>query len=247
MPTSTTSRKRRRVATETAAIPGKEEYLDSEKYQLRAWDWDRPGNIREDVALVNRLRRGNPALHDFTNLEFYNAWNDHILVYGRRTPDLSSFVLIAVNLDPHNVQAAHFEVPLWEFGRSDDASIGVDIRTVPGMSHQKLIKNIKDLLGSEVEIDIFSDLPPVWTEPDDEWMQRVFEICKPHLGAAPQPRTATYMTDAANLLKVYQGAPTVVLGPGEPQMAHQTDEYCSVERLERSVALYEALIRDWIS
>jgi starch synthase (maltosyl-transferring) len=111
---------------EAAAIPGKEEYLNSEKYEIRAWDWDRPGNIREDIALVNRLRCGNPALRDFSNLEFYNAWNDHVLVYGRHTPDLSSFVLIAVNLDPHNAQGADFEVPLWEFGRPDDASIGVE-------------------------------------------------------------------------------------------------------------------------
>ena len=111
---------------EAAAVPGKEEYLNSEKYQIRAWDWDRPGNIREDVALVNRLRCGNPALRDFTNLAFYNAWNDNILVYGRRTPDLSSFVLVAVNLDPHATQEAHFEVPLWEFGLPDEAAIGVE-------------------------------------------------------------------------------------------------------------------------
>jgi succinyl-diaminopimelate desuccinylase len=129
----------------------------------------------------------------------------------------------------------------------DAASIGVDIRTVPGMDHVDLLHKLKHLLGEEIELDVFSDLPAVWTEPEDEWMQRVFEICKPYLGAAPQPRTATYMTDAANLRKVYGGAPTVVLGPGEPQMAHQTDEYCSLERLERSVAIYEALIRDWTS
>ncbi len=71
------------------------------------------------------------------------------------------------------------------------------------------------------------------------------EICAQHLGARPQPRTATYMTDAANLLKAYAGAPTVVLGPGEPQMAHQTDEYCSQERIRQAVAIYEALIADW--
>jgi succinyl-diaminopimelate desuccinylase len=53
------------------------------------------------------------------------------------------------------------------------------------------------------------------------------------------------MTDAANLLKVYAGAPAIVLGPGEPQMAHQTDEYASMERIRQSVALYEAIIRDW--
>jgi succinyl-diaminopimelate desuccinylase len=76
-------------------------------------------------------------------------------------------------------------------------------------------------------------------------MQRVFEICKPYVGEAPAARTAPYMTDAANLLKVYAGAPTVVLGPGEAAMAHQTDEYCSMERLRQSVEIYEKIILDW--
>ena len=128
----------------------------------------------------------------------------------------------------------------------DLAKIGVDIRTVPGVDHKQVIKRIKQILG-KAEIDVFSDLPPVWTAPDDEWMQRVFEICKPVLGKKPKARTATYMTDAANLLKVYSGAPTVVLGPGEAQMAHQTDEYCSMQRIGEAVAIYEALIDDWIT
>ena len=93
--------------------------------------------------------------------------------------------------------------------------------------------------------DVFSDLPAVWTAPEEEWIQRVFEICRPVLGEAPEPRTAPYMTDAANLLKVYRGAPTVVLGPGEAGMAHQTDEYCNMERIRESVSIYEAIIRDW--
>ena len=96
-----------------------------------------------------------------------------------------------------------------------------------------------------MKLDVFSNLLPVWTAPEQEWVQRVFEICKPHLGAAPQASTAPYMTDAANLLKVYKGVPTVVLGPGEAQMAHQTDEYCSMERIRQSVAIYEELIEDW--
>ncbi len=111
---------------EASAIPGKEEYLDSEKYEIRAWDWDRPGNIRDDIALINRLRHEHPALRDFTNLEFYNAWDDNIIYYGRRTADLASFVLVAVNLDPHHAHGADLEVPLWEFGRADDASIEVE-------------------------------------------------------------------------------------------------------------------------
>ncbi len=127
----------------------------------------------------------------------------------------------------------------------DAASIGVDIRTVPGMDHAALLLQMKRILGEEVKLEVFSDMPAVWTTPEQEWVQRVFEICKRHLGEAPAPRAASYNTDAGNLLKVYKGAPTVVLGPGEPQMAHQTDEYCSMERIRQSVALYEELIRDW--
>lgn len=126
----------------------------------------------------------------------------------------------------------------------DEARVGVDVRTLPGMDHAKLLARLREALG-EAELDVFSDLPAVWTEPREAWVQRVFELCKPILGAAPEPRTAAYMTDAANLLKVYAGAPTLVLGPGEPQQAHQTDEYCSMERIRESVAIYEALIRDW--
>ena len=126
----------------------------------------------------------------------------------------------------------------------DAARIGVDIRTVPGMDHDALLSRLKNLIG-EAEFDVFSNLPPVWTAPDDDWMQRVFEICKPYVGEAPAARTAPYMTDAANLLKVYAGAPTVVLGPGEAAMAHQTDEYCSMERLRQSVEIYEKIILDW--
>jgi succinyl-diaminopimelate desuccinylase len=127
----------------------------------------------------------------------------------------------------------------------DEASIGVDIRTVAGMDHAALLSRLEDLLGIEAELDVFSDMNAVWTEPGGEWVQRVFEICRGQLGARPEPRTATYNTDAGNLLKAYAGAPTVVLGPGEAKLAHQTDEYVSMDRIRQSVAIYEALIRDW--
>jgi succinyl-diaminopimelate desuccinylase len=129
---------------------------------------------------------------------------------------------------------------------ADSASIGVDIRTVPGMDHDALLGRLRQALP-EAELDVFSNLKPVWTAPDAEWVQRVFEICKPYVAEPPAARTAPYMTDAANLLKVYRGAPTVILGPGEAAMAHQTDEYVSMERIRQSVAIYEALIRDWIT
>jgi succinyl-diaminopimelate desuccinylase len=126
----------------------------------------------------------------------------------------------------------------------DSARIGVDIRTVPGMDHAALLDSLQNLMA-EAELDVFSNLGPVWTEPEQAWVQRVFEICRPHVNDPIEVRTAPYMTDAANLLKVYSGAPTVVLGPGEAAMAHQTDEYCSMERIRQSVSIYEALIRDW--
>jgi starch synthase (maltosyl-transferring) len=108
---------------EAAPVPGKEEYLDSEKYQLRAWDMDRPGHIQEDIRLMNRLRRTHPALQQFTQLRFYHAGNDQVLAYGKWSGD--DFVLIHVNLDPHHVQSFDFHVPLWELGLPDDASIEV--------------------------------------------------------------------------------------------------------------------------
>jgi starch synthase (maltosyl-transferring) len=108
---------------EAEPVPGKEEYLNSEKYEIKAWDWDKPGHIRPDIRLINRLRREHPALQQFANLAFYNAWNDNILYYGKATPEKDDFLLFAVNLDPHNGQGADFEVPLWEFGLPDQASI----------------------------------------------------------------------------------------------------------------------------
>ena len=126
----------------------------------------------------------------------------------------------------------------------DLAKIGVDIRTVPGTDHAALLLQLKNLLG-EAELEVFADSNSVWTEPQDAWVQRVFEICKPILKETPVARTMPYMTDAANLRKAYNNAPTLVLGPGEASMAHQTDEYCNMERIRQSVAIYEAVIEDW--
>jgi starch synthase (maltosyl-transferring) len=111
---------------EAAALPGKEEYLDSEKYEIKAWDWDRPGNIRAHIARLNRIRRDNPALHQLHNLRFYNAFNDNILVYGKMTETKDNALLVAVNLDPHHAQSCSFEVPLWEFGLPDHASMNAE-------------------------------------------------------------------------------------------------------------------------
>ncbi|NNA01396.1 alpha-1,4-glucan--maltose-1-phosphate maltosyltransferase [Pseudomonas lundensis] len=107
---------------ESAALPGREEYLDSEKYQIRPRDFTAPDNIVAEIAQLNRIRRQNPALHTHLGVTFYNAWNDNILYFGKRSADGSNWVLVAINLDPHHVQEAHFELPLWEMGLPDDAA-----------------------------------------------------------------------------------------------------------------------------
>ena len=107
---------------EAAPIPGKEEYLDSEKYEIRPRDFTQAGNIIAEIAQLNRIRRKNPALQTHLGIEFYQCYNDNILYFGKRTADRSNFILVAVSLDPHNAQEAHFELPLWELGLDDDAA-----------------------------------------------------------------------------------------------------------------------------
>jgi starch synthase (maltosyl-transferring) len=111
---------------EAAPVPGKEEYLNSEKYEIRAWDMDQPGNIKDDIRLLNRLRRTTRHCRQFTNLTFYNAWNDNVLYYASAPPDLTDFLLFARQPRPARHAGGQFEVPLWEFGLPDDASIEVE-------------------------------------------------------------------------------------------------------------------------
>jgi starch synthase (maltosyl-transferring) len=108
---------------EAEPVPGKEEYFDSEKYQLRPRDYQAPGNINAEITRLNQIRRENPALQTHLGFQAYTAWNDNILYFGKRTADLSNFILIAISLDPHHAQEAHFELPLWELGLPDDASL----------------------------------------------------------------------------------------------------------------------------
>jgi starch synthase (maltosyl-transferring) len=111
---------------EAAAVPGKEEYLDSEKYIVKPRDWNGPGNIVQDIAMLNRIRRRYPALQTHLNTQFYVAENDNIIWYGKPDPDGQGMICVMVNMDPQNEQSCRFEVPLWEFGLDDNASVAVE-------------------------------------------------------------------------------------------------------------------------
>ncbi|GIZ53274.1 alpha-1,4-glucan--maltose-1-phosphate maltosyltransferase [Noviherbaspirillum aridicola] len=118
---------------EGTPVPGKEEYLDSEKYEIRAWDWQRPGNIIAEISRLNRIRKENPALQTHLGIRFLNASDGNILFFMKSTGPADScqrfgdnVVLVAINLDPFTAHETDLEVPLWEFGLPDDGELEVE-------------------------------------------------------------------------------------------------------------------------
>jgi starch synthase (maltosyl-transferring) len=92
--------------------PGSEEYFNSEKYELRRWDIERPGTLRDLIARVNAVRRENPALQHDWSLRFHPVDNDDLIAYTKQTDDLGNIVLTVVNLDPHHTRSGWVELPL---------------------------------------------------------------------------------------------------------------------------------------
>ena len=111
---------------ENAPIPEREEYLHSEKYEYKVWDWDRPGNIKSDIAAINRFRKTNPAMQEFSNLRFLTCTNPNILAYMKISADRTNIVIVIVNLDPHAPQEDTLELPLGEFGLAGDAAFSLE-------------------------------------------------------------------------------------------------------------------------
>jgi starch synthase (maltosyl-transferring) len=96
--------------------PGSEEYLNSEKYEIRHWDIGRKDSLKDFITSVNRIRRENPALQSNRNLWFNAADNEHLICYSKHTDDLSSIIFSVVNLDPHRKQAGWVNVPIAAWG-----------------------------------------------------------------------------------------------------------------------------------
>jgi len=127
----------------------------------------------------------------------------------------------------------------------DRTVIGIDIRTIPAQSHARVREELASYLGTDVALDALIDVEGVWTEPDHPWMREVFGIVQTISGEQMETAAAPYFTDAAALKPVLAGPPTVILGPGELALAHQTDEYCLVNRIDEAAEIYTALIRKW--
>ena len=105
--------------------PGSEEYLDSEKYQIRLRDYDTPASLSELIGRINAIRREHPALQRDRGLRFHQTDNPHIICYSKRSEDGSDLILVIVNLDAHHMQHGFIQLPLGDWGLSAAASIEV--------------------------------------------------------------------------------------------------------------------------
>ncbi len=117
---------------ENEGVPHKEEYLNSEKYTYKVWDWERPGNIKSLITAVNRVRRENAALRELKNLRFHTVHDENVLFYSKITVDYSNMILVAVTLDPFDTHECMIEIPLDYMGLS---------------THENYL--VKDLLSGE--------------------------------------------------------------------------------------------------
>jgi starch synthase (maltosyl-transferring) len=133
---------------ENRALPNSEEYADSEKYEYKVWDWDRPGNIKPLIAALNGIRRAHAAFEDWCNLEFHSCDNDRVLFYSR-----GRAVFIAVSLDPAGPQATTIDLPLHAIGLSeaDDLRItnlldGSSVHWVGARQHIRLEPDMPALI-----------------------------------------------------------------------------------------------------
>ena len=113
------------LAENVPVRPGSEEYLDSEKYQIRVRNFDDPRSLSELIARLNRIRREHPALQRDWGLRFHATDNPRLIGYSKRSADGRDVVLVVVNLDPHDMQHGFMQLPLADWGLTADSTVEV--------------------------------------------------------------------------------------------------------------------------
>jgi succinyl-diaminopimelate desuccinylase len=129
---------------------------------------------------------------------------------------------------------------------ADLADFTLDLRTVPGLDHGELYRRVCDRLGHALGVSRLLDLPPVLTDENDAWVRQVLGLLK-QKSACSQPGYVNYFTDASAITPALGTPPTVILGPGEATQAHQTDEWCEVDKIYQAVDIYLEIARTWCS
>ncbi|MEJ2167036.1 MAG: alpha-1,4-glucan--maltose-1-phosphate maltosyltransferase [Deltaproteobacteria bacterium] len=108
------------LCVNNAREPGSEDYLDSEKYEIKHWNLNRPESLKDFITRVNRIRRENPALQNDWSLRFHTIDNEQLICYSKHTEDLSNIILTVVNLDPHHTHSGWMELQLAEMNLDPD-------------------------------------------------------------------------------------------------------------------------------
>jgi len=131
--------------------PASEEYLDSEKYEIKVRDWEAPGNIVPFVTRVNQIRRANPALHLYRNLRFHASDSPHVLWYEKASEDGTNVIFVAANMDPTAEHGSVVDVPIDRFGIAPDQ---------PYRMRELLSDEVYDWQGSQGYVRLFPDESP---------------------------------------------------------------------------------------
>lgn len=127
----------------------------------------------------------------------------------------------------------------------DQARFGVDLRLIPGVDRAALKAALQQAMGGDVTLKVLDEADAVWTDPQNPWIAEASATAARITGAPPRVEAAPYFTDACALQPAYGGAPTLILGPGEPEQAHQTDEYCLISRIREAEAIFCAIASQW--
>jgi succinyl-diaminopimelate desuccinylase len=128
---------------------------------------------------------------------------------------------------------------------ADAAELGVDVRLIPGQQEEVLRARIQAELGPDVTVERLEQADSVATDRSDPWIRQVCGIAERYLGPGLEPGGVPYFTDASVLTPALGSPATLILGPGEAAMAHKTDEYCLVSRLDEAVAIYGDIVTAW--
>ncbi len=124
----------------------------------------------------------------------------------------------------------------------DYAEFSIDVRSTTKVNHADILQKLKGELGEDVNVEILVNLNPVSTKETEPFVQLVYNACKVDRTSSMFPKALPYLTDGSVLQPAFNGVPTIILGPGQPEMAHQTDEFCYTQNIEDSVEIYKLII-----
>ena len=127
----------------------------------------------------------------------------------------------------------------------DSAQFSIDIRSTSKLKNSDALRILKSQLGGDIELIPFVNTGIVYTAETDSFVQLVYKICDIEKMDEMFPKSLPYTTDGAILQAHYNNVPTVILGPGQPECAHQTDEFCFIDKIYEAVELYKKIIFEW--